>query len=300
VKSDTATPGYYKHPEVTAEVFDADGYYRTGDVMAEIEPDQLAYVDRRNNVLKLAHGEFVAVARLEAVFASAPLVRQIFVYGNSERSSLLAVIVPTQDALKVFAEDPGALKTALSESLQQTAKLAELQSYEVPLDFLIEFEPFSAANGLLSGVGKLLRPKLKEHYGERLEQLYGDLAAAQVDELRSLREAAADRPVVDTLIGAARVLLGSASADLNSDAHFTDLGGDSLSALTFSDLLHETFRVEVPVGTSSVQRTTWDSLRNTSRPSADLVRSAPRSRRSTGKAPQNSTPAPSRWTSSST
>ena len=78
-------PGYYKRPEVTAEVFDADGYYRTGDVMAEIEPDRLAYVDRSKNVLKLSQGEFVAVAKLEAVFAGAPLVRQIFVYGNSER-----------------------------------------------------------------------------------------------------------------------------------------------------------------------------------------------------------------------
>ena len=78
-------PGYYKRPDVTAEVFDADGYYRTGDVMAEIAPDRLGYVDRSKNVLKLSQGEFVAVANLEAVFAGAPLVRQIFVYGNSER-----------------------------------------------------------------------------------------------------------------------------------------------------------------------------------------------------------------------
>ena len=95
-------PGYYKRPEVTAEVFDADGYYRTGDVMAEIEPDRLEYVDRSKNVLKLSQGEFVAVANLEAVFAGAPLVRQIFVYGNSERPSLLAVIVPTPDALRAI------------------------------------------------------------------------------------------------------------------------------------------------------------------------------------------------------
>ena len=64
--------------------------------MAELGPDRLAYVDRRNNVLKLSQGEFVAVARLEAAFSSAALVRQIFVYGNSERPYLLAVVVPTR------------------------------------------------------------------------------------------------------------------------------------------------------------------------------------------------------------
>ena len=68
VKTDTMTPGYYKRPELTAAMFDADGYYRTGDVMAEIQPDRLVYVDRRNNVLKLANGEFVATTNLEAVY----------------------------------------------------------------------------------------------------------------------------------------------------------------------------------------------------------------------------------------
>ena len=245
IKSESSSPGYYKHPEITAEVFDADGYYHTGDVVAEIAPDRLAYVDRSKNVLKLAQGEFVAVANLEAVFASAAWVRQIFVYGNSERSNLLAVIVPTGEALERFDTDSGALKTALIQSLRETAKLAELQSYQVPVDFLIETEPFSAANGLLSGVGKLLRPKLKDLYGERLEQLYANLAAAQVDELRELRAAAADTPLIDTVSRAARMVLGS---DVDADAHFTDLGGDSLSALTVSNLLADIFAVDVPVG----------------------------------------------------
>jgi fatty acid CoA ligase FadD9 len=247
VKSATATPGYYRRPEVTAQVFDDDRYYRTGDVMAEIAPEQLAYVDRRNNVLKLPLGEFVAVAQLDSVFAGAALVRQVFVYGNSERTYLLAVVVPTSDALERFADDAGGLKAALSESLRQTAKAAELQSYELPVDFMIETEPFSADNGLLSGVGKLLRPKLKEHYGERLEQLYADLAAARVDELRALRAAAADRPILDTLTRAAQALLGTGETP-EPDTHFIDLGGDSLSALTFSNLLGDIFGIEVPVG----------------------------------------------------
>lgn len=151
MKSLTATPGYFKRPDVTAKAFDPDGYYRTGDVMAELEPGRFAYVDRRNNVLKLAQGEFVAVARLEAVFSSAALVRQIFVYGNSERPYLLAVVVPTDDAAAKYAGDAAGLKAALSASLRQSAKLADLQSYEAPVDFLVETEPFSEDNGLLSG-----------------------------------------------------------------------------------------------------------------------------------------------------
>ncbi|WAC91429.1 carboxylic acid reductase [Mycobacterium sp. Aquia_213] len=248
VKSLTAFSGYFKRPDVTANAFDPDGYYRTGDVMAEIGPDRLVYVDRRNNVLKLAQGEFVAVAQLEAVFSGAALVRQAFVYGNSERPYLLAVVVPTLEAEDRFAGDPDGLKAALSESLRRTAKLAELQSYEVPADFLVETEPFSEDNGLLSGVGKLLRPKLKEHYGERLEDLYAELAATRTAELRALREGAADRPVLDTLTRAAEALLGLAGGPPQPDAQFLELGGDSLSALTFSNLLQDIFDVEVPVG----------------------------------------------------
>jgi fatty acid CoA ligase FadD9 len=248
VKSLSAMPGYYKRPDVTADAFDAEGYYRTGDVMAELEPDRLAYVDRRNNVLKLAQGEFVAVAQLEAVFASAALVRQIFVYGNSERPYLLAVVVPTADAAQKFADDADGLKGALRESLREAAKLADLQSYEVPVDFLVEDEPFSEDNGLLSGVGKLLRPKLKERYADRLEELYTDLAANRVTELRALRDGAAERPVIVTLTRAAEALLGLAGGPPEPDALFIELGGDSLSALTFSNLLQDIFDVEVPVG----------------------------------------------------
>ncbi|WP_036503986.1 carboxylic acid reductase [Nocardia aobensis] len=244
LKTTTMFPGYFKRPEITAEMFDADGFYRTGDVVAELGPDHLVYVDRRNNVLKLSQGEFVTVAKLESVFSTSALIRQIFVYGSSERAYLLAVIVPSEEALTL--PDP---RAALAESLQQLAKEAGLDSYEIPRDFLLETEPFTQDDGLLSGIGKLLRPKLKQRYGERLEQLYAELSREQADELAALRHGAADRPVLETVGRAARALLGCASTDIRPEAHFTDLGGDSLSALSLSNLLTELFGVEVPVGT---------------------------------------------------
>ena len=103
-------------------------------------------------------------------------------------------------------------------------------------------------NGLLTGIRKLAWPRLKERYGAALEQLYTDLADGQADELRALRQSGADAPVLATITRAAGALLGAAAADLQPDAHFTDLGGDSLSALTFANLLNEIFEIEVPVG----------------------------------------------------
>ena len=239
LKTSNMFPGYYKRAETTASVFAEDGYYRTGDVFAQTAPDHLVYVDRRNNVLKLAQGEFVTLAKLEAEFGNSPLVHQIYVYGNSAQPYLLAVVVPS---------DPNASKQEIAESLQTVARQANLQSYEVPRDFIIETTPFSLENGLLTGIRKLAWPKLKQHYGERLEQLYTDLAQGQANELAELRRTGADAPALQTVSRAAAALLGAAKSDLTPDAHFTDLGGDSLSALIFGNLLHEIFDVDVPVG----------------------------------------------------
>ncbi|MGJ6121654.1 carboxylic acid reductase [Mycolicibacterium sp. Y3] len=238
VKSTQLFPGYYKRPEITAQMFDEDGFYRTGDIVAELGPDEVRYVDRRNNVLKLAQGEFVTVSKLEAAFTNSPLVQQIYIYGNSSRPYLLAVVVPS---------DPDATKAAIAQSLKDTARAADLQSYEIPRDFLVETTPFTVENGLLTGIRKLAWPKLKERYGAELEALYAELADGQANELQTLRQHGAEAPVLETVSRAAVALLGAASSDVAPDAHFTDLGGDSLSALTFGNLLQEIFGVEVPV-----------------------------------------------------
>lgn len=144
----------------------------------EIESSQCnrrVRADGRNNVFTLAQGELVAVANLEAAYTLAPLVRQIFIYGSSERSNLLAVVVPAPVALAEYGNSQ-ALKAALHRSLEQTAMAAQLRSYEVPAALLIETEPFTEEHGLLSGSDKLVRPQLTERYGDRLEGMYAEIA----------------------------------------------------------------------------------------------------------------------------
>ena len=153
-------PGYYKRPEVTADVFDADGYYRTGDIMAELGPDQLAYVDRRNNVLKLSQGEFVTVSKLEAAFGDSPLIRQIYVYGNSARSVPAGRRRADRGRAGRVGDDVAALKPLHQRVAAGASRAAAgLQSYEIPRDFIIETTPFTLENGLLTGIRKLARPQ---------------------------------------------------------------------------------------------------------------------------------------------
>ena len=212
--------GYYKRPDVTATVFDADGYYKTGDIMAEIGPDQLVYVDRRNNVLKLAQGEFVAIARLEALYTNGhPLIRQAYLYGTSERSYLVGVFVPNEAALQelAIARDDKAIKAALREAIKEVARNEQLNAYEVPRDFIVEREPFSVENGLLAGIGKYQRPKFKERYAARLEKLYDEIAASQANELQSLRREGRNAPVLETVARAVQATLGIEDIDLSTE-----------------------------------------------------------------------------------
>ena len=99
-----STPGYFKRPEATAELFDEDGYLRTGDIVEERGPDHVVLIDRRNDVLKLSQGEFVAFGALGTTFENgSDVIHQIYLYGNSARSYLLAVVVPNMDVVEQHA-----------------------------------------------------------------------------------------------------------------------------------------------------------------------------------------------------
>lgn len=237
LKTTSLIPGYYKRPDVTADMLSDDGFYRTGDVVEETAPDHLVYLDRRKNVLKLAQGEFVALSRLESIYASADAVDQIFVHGSGERAYLLAVVVPSDgaDAREVLA------------SVQRVARAEELESYEIPRDVILADEPFTVANGLLSGANKQLRPALTDTYGAALEARYLDIDEGQSTKLGELRRRGPGAPVAETVAEAAAALLGCADTDVEPSARFIDLGGDSLSALTFATVLHDIFDIDVPV-----------------------------------------------------
>jgi fatty acid CoA ligase FadD9 len=151
IKSTSTIPGYFGNTELNREVFTSDGFYRTGDIVARRPNGTVRIIDRKNSIIKLAQGEFVALPSLEATYiARSRLIRQAFLFGESAESSIIGVLVPSDDLLSRHGPDVGRMKRELLTELRRVARFERLNSYEIPSDIIVEPEPFSEANGLLS------------------------------------------------------------------------------------------------------------------------------------------------------
>ena len=94
VKAPHMINGYFKRPDITAEKF-VDGYFHTGDIGVIEDYGKVKVIDRKKSIFKLAQGEFVSPERLESLYvASSCYVSQMYIYGNSLQTNVVAVVVP--------------------------------------------------------------------------------------------------------------------------------------------------------------------------------------------------------------
>ena len=70
-------------------------------------PGTLKIIDRKKHIFKLSQGEYLAPEKIENVYIRCNLVAQIMVYGNSLKSSAVAIIVPEEEQVMLWAEKTG-------------------------------------------------------------------------------------------------------------------------------------------------------------------------------------------------
>ncbi|KAI5968836.1 hypothetical protein KGF57_000068 [Candida theae] len=193
---------YYKNPEATAEAFDKDGWFCTGDV-ARIDTannNQVYVFDRVKNFFKLAQGEFVTPEKIENTYLAAnPHIQQIFVHGNSLESYLVGIIGldPTtvggyikakfndeindpNDILR-FLNDPRNKKEFLLDL--NAAVKDQLQGFERLHNVEIYFNPLTIEREVVTPTQKIRRPICTKYFQDNLNKMYREGSLLRSEKL---------------------------------------------------------------------------------------------------------------------
>ncbi|CAI2182139.1 11536_t:CDS:2 [Funneliformis geosporum] len=180
---------YYKLPEKTAETLDKDGWCHTGDIGQWDKCGRLVIIDRVKNIFKLAQGEYIVPEKIEKIYTKHELVFQAFVYGDSLQPSLVAVIVPNDEALLKYVKQNNLIKTSYKklctepqikkhflQTLNKYGKANDLKGFECIKNIHLAYEPFSIANGLLTPTFKLKRHQARIKFQKEIDQMYMEIS----------------------------------------------------------------------------------------------------------------------------
>jgi long-subunit acyl-CoA synthetase (AMP-forming) len=181
VRGPVNTPGYFKQPEATAELFDAEGWLRTGDV-GELDDDgYLKIVDRKKELIITSSGKNLSPANIEGLLKEHPLIGQALVYGD-DRPYVVALIVLDHELAPAWAAGNGLggdlaalagheqvrqeIQLAVDRVNQRVARIEQVKRFEVlPVEWTAESEE-------LTPTLKLRRRIIHAKYAERIDALY--------------------------------------------------------------------------------------------------------------------------------
>lgn len=127
IKGDCVMLGYYKDPEATAEVIDADGWFHTGD-LARMDEEGFYYITgRKKNLIILASGENVSPEELEKKLALCPAITECIVKEKGQK--ICAVIYCPEDK----QEEVRAFVTEVNRSLPLYKRISAVEFTAKPL-----------------------------------------------------------------------------------------------------------------------------------------------------------------------
>ena len=160
IKSPGQFSGYYKQPELTAESFTDDGYFRTGDLGVRTSDGLLKLTGRSKEVFKTAKGKYVAPAPIENLLNAHDMVELSMVSGVGEEAAYALVLLgeslrPKLDNATVRAEVTQELEKLLASTNAQIA------DYERMRMLVVVREPWTIENGCLTPTMKIKRASIE-------------------------------------------------------------------------------------------------------------------------------------------
>lgn len=176
--------GYYRDPEATAAVLDADGWFKTGDIGELDAEGYLRITDRKKELIKTAGGKYIAPQPIENALKRSRYISEAVLVGD-RRPYPIVLIVPNFDAMREWARQhnvPATTPEALSMNERAVARIErEVQErtsgfarFEQPKKVLVLSREFSLEEGEITPTLKVKRRVVEKRYAERIEALYAE------------------------------------------------------------------------------------------------------------------------------
>ena len=171
IKSPGCFMGYYKLPELNAESFTEDGYFRTGDLGEYNAEGLLRVTGRKKELFKTAKGKYVAPAPIEASLCAHPMLELAMVSGVGQAAAY--ALVELKDELRGKMDDPATrsmVEAALGRHLQDVnAHLSDCEKLQM---LVIADQPWSIENGCLTPTMKIKRSRIEASASASVDSLY--------------------------------------------------------------------------------------------------------------------------------
>jgi long-chain acyl-CoA synthetase len=184
VRGPNVMTGYWNLPEKTAEVFDQDGFFLTGDI-AEIDTDGFIRItDRKKDLIVTAGGKNVAPQPIENELKRSPLIDNAVLIGD-RRPYIIALISPNQEALESWAAAKGIGYETIEDLTRRPEIVAEyaktieaanadLARYEQIKKHVVLPLMLSIEGGHLTPTLKVKRRVVEKDYADLIESLYAE------------------------------------------------------------------------------------------------------------------------------
>ena len=167
MKSPWVMTGYYKDPEKTAEVL-KDGWIYSGDRGTIDDRGFVRVIGRVKDAFKTSKGSYVTPNPIERELSKNDYVEQVCVAGLGIPQPI-ALVNLSELAISV---DKTTIESSLQEEMNRVN--ADLAPYQRVSTIVVNKEPWSENNGLLTPTLKVRRGKIDDHYGKQFLQWYED------------------------------------------------------------------------------------------------------------------------------